>query len=197
MNLNRFKLAATALFVAVNFTPTVFASSVLPDRVPSTAASDNSIFGHGKVQVQGSILDAACAISTDSLEQVIDLGLTSTQELYSLGYGPTEKLTINLEHCTNRRRDNSLMWKNISARFIGQVDQYNPKLFALSGDIKGAGIQVQDGQGNILIPGDLVRVGNVVGENTKLVFYIRLAANNSATNDGAGFTTLKLNISYD
>jgi type 1 fimbria pilin len=106
-------------------------------------------------------------------------------------------LVINLEHCTTRRADNTLSWKDINARFVGPVDAFNPQLYALSGDIRGVGLEVKDAQGKILIPGEAVTVGNVTGDKQQLVFYIRLATDNSATNDGAGSTTLKLNISYD
>lgn len=188
-------MIATA--VLLNSTGMVFASSVSSLITASAAQSSSQEHWDGTVHVQGSILDAACAISTESKVQSVDLGFSSSQAIYSQGYGPDTKLEIILDHCTVTDAQGDIRWKNINAMFIGPVDDDDHDLFALGGESSGIGLQIRDSSGRVIHPGENVIVGDATQRDVKLVFLIRLASNSSEMNNGAANATLKLKINYD
>ncbi|WP_339275243.1 fimbrial protein [Enterobacter asburiae] len=152
---------------------------------------------HGIVHVIGGIIDAACAISTDSKDQVIELGLESSQALYSFGYGPEKKLVIKLEHCTVLHVDGKRTWKNINVTFLGEPDEKDAHLFSISGETRGIGVQVLDSQRNAVLPGQTFVERSVAEGDVQLTYYVRLATDSNKINDGVGSATIKLRLSYD
>lgn len=157
--------------------------------------SDNN--EHGTVHVLGSIIDAACTISTDSKEQIIELGLESSRALYSFGYGPEKKLVIKLEHCTVVHDDGETTWKDINVTFLGAPDTADARLFAISGNVSGIGVQVLDTQRNVILPGQTFLERSVAEGEIQLTYYVRLATDSNIINDGVGSATIKLRLSYD
>lgn len=195
MSINRYFKVMACIILILSVANKVIASSS-----SEPASPDLSLFheaGHGRVHVHGSILDTACAISTDNKVQTIDLGLSSSQALFSRGYGPVQTLNINLEHCTVKNSTGGVRWKNITATLMGAVDVQDPRLFALTGEAKGIGIQIRDRSGKMILPGEIVTAGDISQREIKLVFLIRLAADSEKMSDGAGSATIKLKINYD
>lgn len=54
----------------------------------------------GRVNMQGSIIDSACAIATESQEQVIDMDVVPVADILRTGWGNTYPLSIELINCT-------------------------------------------------------------------------------------------------
>lgn len=110
--------------------------------------------GHGHVQMQGTIIDTACAIATGDVEQGIDFGALTASELINNGRGPSLPFTVHLVNCvldgTDIRGLNH--WKDVRITFVGDADSENH--FALQGDGRGAALVIADSQGIEAKPGE-------------------------------------------
>lgn len=56
--------------------------------------------GHGKVTFTGSIIDAPCSITPQSIDQTVDLGQISKEALLSGGKSTPRNFSIGLENCS-------------------------------------------------------------------------------------------------
>lgn len=59
------------------------------------AQLSNSLQGEGRVNMQGSIIDTACAIAVESREQTIDMGITPLSEIIRDGHGRTKNFPLS------------------------------------------------------------------------------------------------------
>ena len=68
-----------------------------------SSAMSTSVFaadmGHGKVNFKGSIIDAPCSISPDSIDQTVELGQISNMALVDGGKSSPRSFDIALENC--------------------------------------------------------------------------------------------------
>ncbi|MEY0891412.1 type 1 fimbrial protein, partial [Providencia rettgeri] len=55
--------------------------------------------GHGKVNFKGSIIDAPCSISPDSIDQTVELGSVADSTLASSGKSTARTFDVSLENC--------------------------------------------------------------------------------------------------
>ncbi|MBO2006674.1 type 1 fimbrial protein [Serratia marcescens] len=73
--------------------------------------------------MQGAINDAACAIATESREQVFDLDVTSFSDIYPGGQGKEIPFSIHLVNCISALGSNSISeWRQFQITFDGNVD---------------------------------------------------------------------------
>lgn len=99
----------------------------------------------GTLHFRGSLVDAACAVSTDSQDQVVDLGQHPVH-LFKAAKDKSElrPFTIKLEDC------DTTLAKTVSVAFTGSEDNTDNTLFAINADndngnnAKGVGIQILD-----------------------------------------------------
>lgn len=101
--------------------------------------------GHGKITFKGSINDAPCSISADTVDQTVELGTVSNKILKDGGKSQPQDFQLNLEGCvleTNK--------KLVTATFSGTASTGNTKLLGIAGSAKGASIAITDGTGNLI-----------------------------------------------
>ncbi|MBP2544051.1 type 1 fimbrial major subunit FimA [Acinetobacter guillouiae] len=105
----------------------------------------------GTVHFVGELVNAACAVSTDTADQTVDLGQHRTARLAVSGDKSTAiPFNIKLVDC-----DASQVTKGVSFAFNGQTVTSNNKLLAVSGNgnepaAKNVGIEIADGASQIL-----------------------------------------------
>lgn len=150
-------------------------------------------WGRGTVSVQGSIIDAACAISVDSRDQTIDVGISSTGNLRR-GQEISKKLSIELINCVLERPvQNHHGWSHFQVTFDGDADG---ELFGISGDAKGMAIQISDENGHIARPGEALPAANITPGTMNLNYKIRLVANGQAIVPGDYFSAIRFKTDY-
>ncbi|HCB2860385.1 fimbrial protein [Klebsiella aerogenes] len=100
--------------------------------------------GHGTVTFTGSIIDAPCSISPDSIDQTVPLGQVSDSALANQGTSTPVPFQIKLEGCVLDENN------SVSATFAGMADSTDDSMLGLSGTAQGAGIVIADQSGQQL-----------------------------------------------
>ncbi|OAT27445.1 SfmA family fimbriae-like adhesin [Buttiauxella brennerae ATCC 51605] len=106
----------------------------------------------GTVHFKGELVNAACAVSTQSSDQIVKLGQYRTASFTKAGDTSAQiPFTIVLNDC------DSTVAATASAAFAGQTDATDPTLLAInSGDnsttASGVGIEILDRASKVLTP---------------------------------------------
>ncbi|HEJ7138547.1 TPA: type 1 fimbrial major subunit FimA [Serratia marcescens] len=130
-----------------------------------TVASAAIVTG-GTVHFTGEIVDAACAVSADSVDQTVKMGQYRTKLLEGKGtYSTAVPFTIKLEDCDTE------VSKNASVAFYGNQAADDATVLAVSntsggaaGAANGVGIEIRDYTDKVVEPN-----GNVFSTAQKLV----------------------------
>ncbi|MGJ3356015.1 type 1 fimbrial major subunit FimA [Providencia sp. Je.9.19] len=118
-----------------------------------TASAATTVPG-GTVHFTGSIVNAACAVSADSISTPVNMGQYRTAEFASVGaLSGAVPFTINLEGC------DTTVSTTAAVSFSGNLDSIDNTILAVTnisggatGAASGVGIQIADNTGNILKP---------------------------------------------
>ncbi|MBL5913040.1 type 1 fimbrial protein [Enterobacter asburiae] len=96
--------------------------------------------GHGKITFTGSIIDAPCSISPESIDQTVSLGQISNAALADSGTSIPRNFEIKLENCTD------VTAKTVTTTFTGTKGATSGSL-GITGTAKGASIILANGDG--------------------------------------------------
>lgn len=114
-------------------------------------ASSASVYaagaGNGTVTFEGSIIEAACSISPESVDQTVSLGQVARSQLADGGTGAPEPFYIKLVGC-----DTSTL-KTVTSTFTGAKSSEVPGALGIVGTATGAGIMMRDGTGAQVVLG--------------------------------------------
>ncbi|RTF43124.1 fimbrial protein [Serratia marcescens] len=156
------------------------------------AHAASGLAGWGVVNMQGSIIDAACAIALDGREQSIDMGVIPMADIIRDGQGRSKPFSINLINCVLERpgKEN---WKNFQVTFDGDTEG---KLFGVYGGASGVGLQITDGLGNVASPGKALPLMDIIPGNSQLNYSLKLMANNHALKSGDYFSSIRFKLDY-
>lgn len=105
----------------------------------------------GTVHFVGELVNAACAVSTDTADQTVDLGQHRTASLTSGKKSPAVPFNIKLVDC-----EAGLVTNGVSFAFNGQTVTANNKLLAVNSGggnepaAQNVGIEIADGASKIL-----------------------------------------------
>lgn len=159
------KIKTVALAIVASF-GLVTASANATDSTTTTTTTVNG----GTVHFTGQFVNAACAVSTDTADQTINLGEYRTASITAAGQTTTNiPFNIKLVDC-----DTSVA-TTATIAFTGTPDEDNSTLFAVnaggtnSTSASGVGIQLLDSAANDLPPdGTTYSVGTTLlsGDNT-------------------------------
>lgn len=151
--------------------------------------------GHGRVSMQGSIIDVPCAIAVESREQTIDLITTSLEQVIRDGASPPMPFSIRLENCILQSFTPGLQeWSHFSVTFEGPVS--DGRLFALKGEACGIGLEISDADGNPIQPGVASRPGPILPGTMRLNYSLRLIGNHQRLRAGEYYTTVRFKLDY-
>ncbi|MCW2256105.1 type 1 fimbria pilin [Providencia alcalifaciens] len=130
--------------------------------------------GHGKITFKGSIIDAPCSITPDSMNQTVELGQVSSMALVDGGKSSPRSFDIALENC-----DISKLTKGVQLSFSGAAASFDKtnKTLGIVGTGSGAGIQITNGSGNVIALGTATPFQNIQDGNNTLRFSAYLLGN--------------------
>lgn len=135
--------------------------------------------GQGSVTFAGSIIDAPCSISPESVDQTVELGQISNALLKKGGKSTAKAFTIDLEHCEIEEKKN-----NVSVTFTGVKSDVkgHDGMLSISGQASGASVAITDAGGKLIKLGSASPLVGVNEGNTALRFTAYLQGD---SNEGA------------
>ncbi|MCM2651954.1 fimbrial protein [Serratia marcescens] len=154
--------------------------------------ADENIAGWGRVNMQGSIIDTACAIAVNSREQTIDMGVLPLSDIIRDGQGRSQPFSIDLVNCITERPGKE-GWKKFKVTFDGEA---NGGLFGVNGDASGVAVQIIDTQGNVAMPGKAMSPVDIIPGDSQLNYAMRLVANNHALKSGDYLSSIRFKLDY-
>ncbi|RJF53869.1 type 1 fimbrial protein [Serratia inhibens] len=170
--------------------PCILIGTLIPQQTPAATQAQ----GWGRVNMQGAIIDTACAISAGSREQVIDMEIVPVADIIRDGQGITHPFSIELINCVLTRPNNKLPdWKHFQVTFDGETDG---ALFGVRGEAKGIALQIADGQGNIATPGKPLPLADISLGTMQLNYAMRLVSNNQSLRAGAYSSAVRFKLDY-
>ncbi|MHA6312520.1 MULTISPECIES: fimbrial protein [Pantoea] len=173
------------------FLISLFSLAVLSQFSVANAAGQ----GHGKVQMQGMIIDTPCAISAESLDQSIDLDVLPVSTIVNEGVGPAQPFTIKLSNCSlESSLKNKNDWSKFSIAFDGNTT--NGDLFSTSGEANGVGLQISDKAGNIAVPGQAMPENSITPGSMTINYNLRLMADQNTVRAGNFQSTIRFRMDY-
>ncbi|CNC53546.1 exported minor pilin protein [Yersinia intermedia] len=148
----------------------------------------------GRVNMVGAIIEAACAIGTNSDDQTINLGPLHTRQIIRDGQSRAYPFSIRFVNCILAQNNMLLAdWRLFQITFDGQNDT---GLFAVKGKAKGIALQITDSQGNIAIPGTPLPLEKISSKETALNYSLRLVSNHKLLRSGEYTSTVKFKVDY-
>ncbi len=163
----------------------------------STCSDAATTYDHGRVHMQGKIVDSACDVATESRDQTIDMLTHPISEILSEGTSLERPFSILLENCSLDRATTDPHaagdWRYFQVTFDGARDGKN---FAVDGDAEGVALQLRDEEGRVAIPGQAMPAGNVQPGAIRLKYTLRLIGNGHDLQAGAYHTTIRYRLDY-
>lgn len=166
--------------------------SCLLSQALFSAHAASGVAGWGRVNMQGSIIDTACAIAVDSREQSIDMGVIPVADIVRDGQGRSQSFSINLIDCVLERPGNE-SWRQFQVTFDGDAEG---ALFGVKGDVSGVALRIIDNLGNIATPGKALPFIDIIPGGRELSYSLKLVANNHAVKSGDYFSSIRFKLDY-
>ena len=150
--------------------------------------------GWGRVNMEGAILDTACAIDAGSRDQSIDLSSLPLAQIIRDGQGATRPFSIQLVHCVlSRPLPNLPDWQRFQVTFDGEG---RDGLFQVYGDAQGVALQITDAHGNIALPGKPLPPEGIVPGSMHLNYSLRLVGNQQVLRAGEYRSAVRFKLDY-
>lgn len=155
----------------------IMMAAVLAFGVTSVAHAADQ--GHGTVTFKGSIIDAPCSITPETVDQTVNLGQVSNIALKNGGQSTPKNFVIKLENCELTEKDPG---KNnaVSIKFTGATSVEDNTLLGITGTAKGAGIAITDGSGKLIELGKATSAQTLQNGNNTLNFSAYLQGNKAS-----------------
>ncbi|MVF05134.1 type 1 fimbrial protein [Serratia marcescens] len=177
-------------FPAKLMLPCLLSLMLIADNVQAARPSQ----GWGQVNMQGAIINTACAIAAGSREQLIDMDVTPVADIIRDGSGGARYFSIELINCVLSRAESKLPdWSGFRVTFDGDADG---ELFEMHGGAKGIGLQIVDAEGNIAHPGNPLPIREILPERMLLNYQMRLVANNQPLQAGEYYSAVRFKMDY-
>ncbi|CAI1707907.1 PAP fimbrial minor pilin protein precursor [Serratia entomophila] len=166
----------------------IFITSLMP------AMAGNTYFGWGVVNMQGAIIDTACAIAIESRDQSIDMDVVPLADITRDGQGRRKPFSIELVNCElERQQGKKPTWTQFQVTFDGDAEG---DLFGVRGEASGIALQITDELGNIALPGRPLPREDIFSGNMRLNYNLRLVANQHALKAGDYFSSIRFKLDY-
>ncbi|MGF6191343.1 fimbrial protein [Serratia sp. 2723] len=154
----------------------IMMAAVIVLGVSSVAHAATKDQGHGKVTFTGSIIDAPCSITPDSIDQTIELGQVSNVALKGGGQSNPRNFSIDLENCELGEKDNN----KVSVTFTGMESSADNGLLGVTGTAKGASVAITDGSGKVIELGKASRAQLLQNGKNSLNFAAYMQGNGAS-----------------
>lgn len=162
----------------------------------ATAGSRNYVNIHGgDVHFYGQVVNAACSVTADTANQVVQMGQVRSSDFKNLGsWVDPVPFQIKLEDC------NTNISKTVGVFFNGQSDSKDPQVFQTGSGAsasKGVGLGIFDANGNLLVPGTAPPWFSALQEgNTTLSYMAKYRSTDRMVKAGDASTQVWFNVVY-
>lgn len=177
----------------VNKMEYIVTSCLLSVVLCGTAIAE-TLMGRGRITMEGSIIETACAIEMNSRDQVIEMVTIPVSKIARDGRGIAKPFVIRLVNCTLHRVDPSLPdWQAFRITFDGTPDG---DLLGVEGDARGVGLQIKDRRGNVALPGVAMPPAELSPGNKLLQYTMNLVPNRQVLRAGEYRSTVRFKMDY-
>ncbi|EPL9180878.1 fimbrial protein [Serratia marcescens] len=150
--------------------------------------------GWGKVNMQGAIIDTACAIAVQSRDQTIDMDVIPVSDIARDGQGRSRPFSIELVNCVLERQNSKMPdWKQFQVTFDGDAEG---RLFGVSGEASGVALQITDTAGAVAAPGIPLPLQDIIRGDFRLNYNLKLVANSHALRAGNYSSSIRFKLDY-
>ncbi|HHT3528793.1 fimbrial protein [Enterobacter asburiae] len=166
-------------------------SSVL---VAGANAADD--MGHGKLTFKGSVIDAPCSIDAESLDQTIQMGAISQQQLSGGGKSTPVPVNIQLHDCDATKANKaSITFNGIAGDSAAGLDGS----FAVTGQGAGVGVVIADLGGKVIKPGVAATLPAMASGDNELEFqaYVQGSSASDAVTPGNFASVANFMMTYE
>ncbi|HHQ6575907.1 TPA: fimbrial protein [Serratia fonticola] len=175
-------------------TPIIAVFSYLFITVPVSSLAADSALEWGRVNMQGSIIDTACAIAVESQDQTVEIDAISVEDIVRDGQGRGKNFHIKLSDCELDRFGRQLPdLKNFQVTFDGDSEG---GLFTVQGTVSGVALKISDLGGNIARPGKPLPLETINPQSMVLSYAVNLVANNHILKSGEYFSSIRFKLDY-
>jgi len=144
----------------------IMLATVLAIGASSIANAAVTNKGSGTVTFTGSIIEAPCSITPETVDQTVNLGQVSNVALKDGGQSTPKNFQIKLENCDLTTADPGKN-NSVSITFTGAASAADKNLLGITGTAKGASIAITDGSGSVIKLGTPSQAQTLqVGNNT-------------------------------
>nr|WP_154325410.1 fimbrial protein [Pantoea sp. 201603H] len=123
--------------------------------------------GQGKVTFTGSIIDAPCSITPESVDQTVDLGQISKVALQDGGKSTPRNFSIDLENCAF---GTPAAKNKVTVTFTGMESAAGNGLLGITGTASGASVAITSGDGQVITLGEATNEQTLQDGNNTLSF---------------------------
>ena len=146
-----------------------------------------------KIHVTGSVIDTACSVDMDSIDQSVNLGTLPLSTVIDQAHQPDKKFSVRLDNCSLARHDGGNDFKGFSINFMGTGDD---GMFLLSGKARGVALEIKDYNGQIIHPGIAVNTHKLENGNITMDYYINIISNGEKLNPGDYSGNIEYRLDY-
>lgn len=151
--------------------------------------------GRGRVNMQGSVIDAACSIVMSDRFQTVDISYSPIAELIQQSSKVGRSFSINLEGCSLQSDGPpAKQWSHFQVTFDGLSD--DGKLFSLMGNAQGVGLEISDKYGNVATPGEPLPEDELIPDLMTLNFRLNLKGNGLEIKPGDYRSVIRFKVDY-
>ncbi|BEM16625.1 MULTISPECIES: fimbrial protein [Serratia] len=170
--------------------PSLLVAIFTAQAMPATA----SVIGWGRVNMEGAIVNAACAIESASRDQTIDMKTLPVEQITRDGHGLTRSFTLKLVNC-GLSGDNSANSGRQHFRMIfdGNAEGKN---FGVIGDARGVALRIADSIGTDIYPGVPMSIENTLTKDYRLNYSMQLVANSQVLRAGDYRSAIRFKLDY-
>ncbi|CAI1194277.1 fimbrial protein [Serratia liquefaciens] len=177
-----------------SFHPSFLFPFILLAQLDSKVNAANPSPEWGRVNMQGSIIDTACAIAAGNREQSIDMDTVPMADIIRDGQGMIRTFSVELIHCELSRSDPKLPdRRHFQVTFDGDAER---GIFGVSGEAKGIALEITDSLGNKAMPGVPLPMVEIMPGTMKLDYTIKLVSNNHRLKPGGYTSAIRFKLDY-
>lgn len=146
----------------------------------------------GRVNMQGEILESACTIDVNSLDQTIDMGNIPASSIRNNNENNTKEFEIKLIDCRwGTETQNNL--QSIDISFTGLSEN---NYFLLDGEAQGIYLELISSTGNKILPGKTIAFEHDFSREALAKYRFKLLADGQPLKPGSFHAIVHFNISY-
>lgn len=166
----------------------------LSPLVAITAAPSAMAAGQtGAINFTGEVVDAACGLAPESVDQTVDFGQISKANLAAGNESTHQEFTLELVNCDTA----GLTDGTVTASFVGAADSTDATELVANGST-GTSIYVSGMGGMVSFDGTPTQAANIQDGSNSLAFtsWVKASSNGTAVSEGAFTAVANFTLSY-